>query len=145
MSIEAVIGEVQALVPGDHIHLDEVMAAHPAPGARGWMGLLTDLAGRLAMTEGRYSISLPVGEVEPDRAVLTGPDAMFDLVSEPTDEPPSVHRSHDRLPTPWLGQRLSEASAVDTGVVVIASLSRSPGERDRGEPWYATITFAIGG
>jgi hypothetical protein len=145
MKLEVVIGELRALAPGGHLHLDEVLTEPLPSGGHAWMPVLMELANQLTRVEGLWFISLPVGEVEPAHVALVGPETVFDLVSEPSSEPPSIHRSHDRLPAPWQGQKLSEATEVGGGVVMTTSLSRSSLERDRDDPWYATVTFAIRG
>jgi hypothetical protein len=143
VDLDRAMADIITLVRGDHVHLDEVVPDPPPPGSRLWMPRLVELAHRLRTSDGHWALSLPVGQVDPDRVRIATAEDVFDLASAPTIEPPSVHRVGDHRVDPWPGQQISDASSMAAGVMVTTTLSRSPIGREQHEPWNATITFSV--
>ncbi len=137
--------QLEALEPGDHIHLDELIDDAPPPASIKWFLLLRDVAEQLESWGGTWVVAMPLGSspvipnlpMEPEEAIkLPG----FEL----TSEPPSANKLDGEYTLEiWQGENYTYASQIRTGVTQVLTFSRSPEELSAGEGFTVHLNTVI--
>ena len=133
-----------ALVPGEHVHLDELLGDLGPPGSSQWLPIVRKIADELGATGQRWLVSLPVGFIQSaPTGELSVEDAFAMAQRDELVEPPAVHLLPPAdTPNTWKGEyRAWERRHGDR--VETVSVSRSVLEESAGEPWTVQLSFTI--
>jgi hypothetical protein len=138
-------GDIWALVPGEHVHLDELLDPCPRPGSPDWIPLLEQLVERLVENGGSWTVTMDVGVALRVPASSTEvPDAFDHADRAPASEPPAVYRLAPTLvPNIWEGQDHSWTRVLGPGLTQILSFSRSLSEPPDDGGFLAQIVYEV--
>jgi hypothetical protein len=136
---------VTDLAPGDHLHLDALLADAPPPGSLVWLPIIDDLIEVLTETDLSWFVALPLGSVTaPPEGKLTIDTVAAIVDSSHLAEPPAAHRARaDTDAETFDGDLRRTVHDLGGGVVEVVTVSRSAIEVREGEPWTVQVGWAI--
>lgn len=153
---DVVVRAVLGLVEGEHVHLDELLAAPPAPGSSEWLSLLRDVIDALAMQGGIWFVTMPIGfaalppkiaDLDVDAAIRQAAEfsrACQDAELYRLAEPPAVYRGHTAAqPQRWSGVSHSRQRLLSSAVHETIAYSKDEDAIALDEAYSVSVTWQI--
>jgi hypothetical protein len=145
MSTEMDTGEIRALVPGQHLHLDEIIENAPAPGSLEWLPIMRSLALEIhEWGEGSWGVSIQLGTVKKPPCGPIPTESIPALIEQAERfTPPDVWRLESGPSHAWEGEKTTWDTDLTARVRECVTYSRSADDREAGEDFTVWITYLV--